>query len=169
MRKPTQDEINIWYRRAAACPCQPKCRPLRNCLVAVPFDRSLFDQGSGGNDPEQRALSFVQMHGTPLDRGEYAEHLYAESVTAFGSPNLGDHPTAVTWRRFGQAVHALPKNYKGRRALIALSDTGFVTAAAKLGGVTRHQLDDVILPKFCREHGIDRRTLLARTPRGEKH
>ena len=168
MTKPSSELIAKWYRKAAACPCKPKCRPKRDCPIAVGSDRSLYQQGSGGNDPNGRQISFVQIHGDTDDGGAYTEHLYTDAMNAYGSLNVADHPTAVIWQRFGQAANALPKNYRGRRALIALADTGFVSRAAKLGGVTRHQLDDVILPKFCREFGIDRSTLLARTPKGMK-
>lgn len=57
--------------------------------------------------------------------------LYA-NLEAFGGEPTGiaDTATAVYWRHFGQAIHALPKDYavRDRKFLERLSDSGNVNA-----------------------------------------
>src|SRR4051812_44569611 len=106
--------LHKWYKKAATCPCKPKCRPLRMCPVAVPMDNGLGlfggGAGSGGNVPGQRNVSFVQIEGlyggggtrygngstsTDTSRVVWEDILQLQSEEANGSSTLADHPTAV--------------------------------------------------------------------------
>ena len=167
MTKPPLALIRKWYKKAATCPHKPKCKPLRSCDKAVPMDdhKSMYELGgSGGSDPENRTVSFVQLNSTFHEdphEDSMADRLVHESTDTFGSALLADHPTAVAWRLFSQAVQELPRRYPNRRALVLLSEYGSVTKAARKVKVTVDSLQG-ILSRFCVERGVLRPAMLTR-------
>lgn len=80
--------------------------------------RSQRDNDDGGEDVWMDAAN-IHVHGEPTP--------------------LSDTPTARYWARFAQAVHDLPANYRGRRFLLAYSDSGCLLRARMAGGLSDRQ------------------------------
>lgn len=65
------------------------------------------------------------------DRHQGDDWALNENLETFGrETSMADHPTAVFWRQFGQAIHLLPADFSKRdhQFLEALADSGNVNA-----------------------------------------